>query len=294
MVIVFNVSGGLCNKLWAVAPFVGYSVLQGESVVVLNFGSERVRYFVKSREGSVYFFDLFSKYPRVGHTVERKIISLLKKILGWLCKSCGIFVDGPIGGVRERDKDKGCHRLLIIDGWNSKKPLMYDRLKGEIIKYFEPIPRVASPVNKALNRMRDKNNFVVGVHIRRGDYKDYYDGRYYYSDSLYKRVMEKIKNDLDKPVIFLVCSTDSVDLSFYSELEIVQLKMGEVGDLYALSKCDYIFGPPSSFSMWASFVGGVPIRFVQSENDDVNITQFKIIGQQNKFVDGSDWLEKPV
>jgi hypothetical protein len=31
-----------------------------------------------------------------------------------------------------------------------------------------------------------------------------------------------------------------------------------IEDLYALASCDYIIGPPSTFSQWASFYGNVP------------------------------------
>ena len=37
----------------------------------------------------------------------------------------------------------------------------------------------------------------------------------------------------------------------------------EIGDLYSLAACDYIIGPPSTYTQWASFYGQVP-RFVHN------------------------------
>lgn len=35
-----------------------------------------------------------------------------------------------------------------------------------------------------------------------------------------------------------------------------------VEDLYALAECDYLIGPPSTFTVWASFYGNVPLCHV--------------------------------
>ena len=32
-----------------------------------------------------------------------------------------------------------------------------------------------------------------------------------------------------------------------------------VEDIYALAECDYVVGPPSSYTMWASFYGDQPL-----------------------------------
>jgi hypothetical protein len=33
-------------------------------------------------------------------------------------------------------------------------------------------------------------------------------------------------------------------------------------DLYSLARCDYVFGPPSTYSQWASFYGNKPLLHV--------------------------------
>jgi hypothetical protein len=37
-----------------------------------------------------------------------------------------------------------------------------------------------------------------------------------------------------------------------------------VEDLYSLARCDYLLGPPSTFSLWASFYGNVPLHQMAS------------------------------
>jgi len=47
----------------------------------------------------------------------------------------------------------------------------------------------------------------------------------------------------------------------------VQISDGDAAnDIYLLSCCDYIVGPYSSFSQWASFVGQVPLHVVDYKN----------------------------
>ena len=61
----------------------------------------------------------------------------------------------------------------------------------------------------------------------------------------------------------------------------------DIEDLYALSICDYILGPPSTFSMWASFYGGVPLRFIKHSNDKIFLREFSRIISQDVFENGT-------
>lgn len=45
-------------------------------------------------------------------------------------------------------------------------------------------------------------------------------------------------------------------------------------DLYSLSKADYIIGPPSSYSAWASLYGSVPLCFIEDSKADFSISDF--------------------
>ncbi|HAX17707.1 MAG TPA: hypothetical protein DCY00_03825 [Actinobacteria bacterium] len=60
-----------------------------------------------------------------------------------------------------------------------------------------------------------------------------------------------------------------------------------IEDLYSLALCDYIFGPPSTFSMWASFYGEVPLRFITNPDTDLSLDKFKKIIYQNYYEDGT-------
>jgi Glycosyl transferase family 11. len=103
-----------------------------------------------------------------------------------------------------------------------------------------------------------RKSVIVGVHIRRGDYKEWLDGIYYFSDEAYSRAMKDLEKQLlekGEKVKFLICSNEKINLNSFSELDCFIIpESSSEKDLYALSKSDYIIGPPSSFSQWASFL----------------------------------------
>jgi hypothetical protein len=47
----------------------------------------------------------------------------------------------------------------------------------------------------------------------------------------------------------------------YSDVRCVVPGVSAIADMYALSRCDAIIGPKSTFSAWSSFFGSVP-RYV--------------------------------
>ena len=49
-----------------------------------------------------------------------------------------------------------------------------------------------------------------------------------------------------------------------------------INDLYAFSKCDYIIGVVSTFTLWASFFGNVPLCSINKIDQEININSFKI------------------
>jgi hypothetical protein len=60
-------------------------------------------------------------------------------------------------------------------------------------------------------------------------------------------------------VAFLVCSNEPVaPLLSLEGLKVFEGPGTAIGDLYALAGCDKLMGPPSTFSLWASYWGGRP------------------------------------
>jgi hypothetical protein len=49
-----------------------------------------------------------------------------------------------------------------------------------------------------------------------------------------------------------------------------------VGDLYALAQCDYITGPPTTDTQWASFYGNHPMLFLDCGDQWIERAHFQV------------------
>jgi hypothetical protein len=49
-----------------------------------------------------------------------------------------------------------------------------------------------------------------------------------------------------------------------------------VGDLYALARCDYIMGPPSTYTQWASFYGNRPMLSLDGGDQRIDRDKFQV------------------
>ena len=59
--------------------------------------------------------------------------------------------------------------------------------------------------------------------------------------------------------------------------------------MYSLAACDYIMGPPSTYTLWASLYGGARLYFMQNAEADISMDDFldyfSIVGSHNVHSD---------
>lgn len=113
----------------------------------------------------------------------------------------------------------------------------------------------------------------IGIHVRRGDYAEWLGGIYFYETATYYKWMLQIAEQVNNPV-FIVCSNE--DLHFINEerLKIIYSKGSPLEDLFLLSKCRYIIGPPSTFSSWAAFAGDQLLRQPETKDETMKLHSF--------------------
>ncbi len=178
------------------------------------------------------------------------------------------------------------HRLLFVRAWGLRDWAALQKHQEHLRRYFALAQEHGQRVEAVANRMRQKEGVVVGVHVRRGDYATFAEGRYFFDHQDYRRAMKGIQHSLrnnGKAVRFLLCGNEPgvADLPVWEGLEVNGGTGHPVEDLYALARCDYLLGPPSTFSMWASFYGRVPLGTMTSENRagaELTLEQMKIYG----------------
>jgi hypothetical protein len=168
-------------------------------------------------------------------------------------------------------------RVLFVQDWFFRNSSNCVRHREAICSYFTPWEHHLARARAAVGVARGAKNLVVGLHIRRGDYKGFKDGRYFYSYDHYRRAALSTREALaPADVAFLVCSDEPVPPGALDGLDVHHGPRNEIEDLYALAYCDRIIGPPSTFNRWASYWGEVPLYVIGEEPQAISPSDFRV------------------
>lgn len=159
-------------------------------------------------------------------------------------------------------------RVVFAKGWNYRDAAALHKHAETIRKIFTPKQEYAATVD-AIATSCKSFDVCIGIHIRRGDYKAFFDGRWYYDNSVYASKMYFLQDWFarqGKRCVFLICSNEPVQASDFPGLDILSGEREPITDLYSLATCDYLVGPPSTFTLWASFYGKVPLLMLKHKD----------------------------
>lgn len=171
------------------------------------------------------------------------------------------------------------HVLTLASSWHYRDEKALARCEDEIRNFFRPVN--VDNVRQVLVELKHDGKALIGVHIRRRDYKVFLNGRYYYEDAVYRREMERVLRFVNKEgqkVVFIVFSDEEINESHFEGLPCFFAHGTAVEDQWLMSQCDYLMGPPSTFSAWASFMGKVPIAKIWNEEYQLNLEDFAYRG----------------
>ena len=129
-----------------------------------------------------------------------------------------------------------------------------------------------------LIRSSGERGVLVGVHIRRGDYREFNDGAFYYDDEVYLKNIFSLKNTYqgNKRLAFLLISNEHLKPENYRSVDYLYFGMQDAPvDMSLLQSCDYILAPPSTFSGWCSFLHDIPICILLEKNSLYSWGDFK-------------------
>ena len=177
--------------------------------------------------------------------------------------------------------DAAQKKIVVINGYAFRDFIAFQEKSNLIREIFKPNKAILNNVEKNIKVFRGKIDILVGVHVRRKDYKTYCNGIYYFDDGIYLMYMKKLNQifeNSNKRVSFVICTDDinSIDPKNFESLNVYFSKSSAIEDLYILSRCDYLIGPPSSFTGWASFYGKVPLKHFSSKDELINLNQFSL------------------
>ncbi|MCE9587644.1 MAG: hypothetical protein K8R57_04955 [Verrucomicrobia bacterium] len=288
-VIIASKAGRLGNRLFQSAHFMGNAISKGYRLLNPSLG-EYASFF----EGSSR--DPLCEFPQSERNVDPEFADQCRDFIYAGAHLLGLVASKVIApGVRGIDirrfdeADEGdvdlngavfgklieSVKLTLPMGWKFSDHAGMQRHRDQIIRYFTPVHSVRNQVEIAMKRAREIGGFLIGVHIRQEDYRYWKGGVHYYETDRYSHWMSQCAEIFsDRKPVFMVCSSDEQNPEDFRGLNVIYAPGTAVGDLHALSLCDRIMGPPSTFSMWASYAGNTPLCMLQTHNQSVSAEDF--------------------
>lgn len=252
MRIICDAPGQTCNRLWTYVASIARCIAEHRRMVII-FYDWTIEDFPNLLHCPFIFFPLWHKW-------------YLERGNGW---------NNYKGLTWKVTHNKIWDRLFtflgFIKGWDTRSETKYLKQTLPNLKIiFRPKDSIVEKAERMIDEMRKESDMVVGVHVRRGDYAIWNNGKYFYEIEDYHSFMLQIKELYhDKKISFFISSNEDFQLNLFSNCNCRRFyneQSAAVLDLHTLSLCDRIIGPYSSYSRWASFIGEVPLCFITSKS----------------------------
>ena len=270
--IIVSPQGQLANRIIHFSHFIGVALEYDFKIIHLCFDEFYPLFkknFIACNNNNIRIILLNNKLLQLMRKAFVKSIKLLSKfnngrflLFRYIYLPYGNLIsDHPFPIDRDLFLNEKS-RCILFDGWKFRNEYLFKKHFNVIKELFKPDESIQSLINDELIDLKSRFDHLIGVHIRRGDYKTFMNGTYFYNDDVYINKMEWIKKSKEykgKKLAFILCSDERVNTTHFSDFQISYIRRDPVHDLYLLSSCDCIIGPPSTFSSWASIYGQIPL-----------------------------------
>lgn len=236
----------MCNNLLQYAHVYAWGREHGRKVISMRFSYKYQYFHICHTDLTGFGWYLLAKYAAALHLL-------------------------PTASFKHDDCDREAleqkmlrHRHIVVSGWYARFYDLFLKYRKEICELFQIDRRYTEPVRAKMNEPGE-NTLRLGVHIRRGDYAQWNNGIYCYADEVYARHINRFAAlHQDKEVhVYLSTNDASVTAAAYQQLCphvcIHHLQGSAPEDLFMLSECDYLIGPPSTFSLVAAMYRDIPL-----------------------------------
>lgn len=265
MIILLCSSGQLGNQLLSLSSAITMGLEYNRKVICPVVDKRLFEYFKFDFEENNIFIN----------KLDIKMYKFVSKVINILNKFIVIRRDNE-QYINKIKKEK----ISFISFFAIKDDIAFLNNIDKIREYFAFKDDIYIKCKNNILEIKSNNN-IVAIHIRRGDYISFNNGKWYYQDQDYLRWIRELY-EKRKDLKFIIFSNEKIDKEIYikSNIPIYFSEGSAIEDLCKMSLCDYIMGPPSTFSWWASVIGDVKRYPITSSKEKCSIDKFLSIEER--------------
>lgn len=277
MRVICDAPGQTCNRLWSYLASISECYVKKKKLMII-FYDWTIEDFPNLLHCPWIYFPLWHKW-------------YLERGNGW-----NNYKGLTWKATHSERMDKIYKALGFVKGWHTRRNTRFiAEAKTEIQRLYHPRKEITDKAESLISQLKQQSDMVIGVHIRRGDYATWNEGKFFYSLEEYHTFMLRLQKFYkDKKIAFFISSNEDFPLDIFNDCQCYRFNQepsGAILDLYTLSICDRIIGPFSSYSRWASFIGEVPLCFLESKEQDFSEESFSKIVDFFHFENGKEILD---
>lgn len=277
MRVICDAPGQTCNRLWTYVASVAQCIAEKKKMMIIFF-DWTIEDFPNLLHAPFIYFPLYQKW----------FLNLPK---GW-----GWYKHLTWKVTHNKTWDAVFKFLGFKKGWQTRTDIQHlSQTLPELKRIFSPKDEIMQKAEGLISEMKSSSEMIIGVHIRRGDYATWNEGRFFYELEEYRQFMLRVQNLYQNNIVsFFISSNESFSLDIFEGCNCRRFgkePSSAILDLYTLSLCDRIIGPFSSYSRWASFIGEVPLCFLESKDQQFTEESFSKIIDYFHFENGKEILD---
>jgi hypothetical protein len=156
--------------------------------------------------------------------------------------------------------------ISVVAGWNVRAWSLVDKHREDVRSLLQPGGRHQTVASQFVKPLREKFDILIGSLVRQGDYQSWADGQYFFESEEYRELLLEFTSEFPNDKVgILLASNEPQSESVFADDRFVFTTGIAGGDGHyvesftELSLCDVVVTPPSTFSVFAAFLGDAPV-----------------------------------
>ena len=264
-IILADHTGRLGNKLILFAHVIAAAQEYGCRVINLSI-LPAAHYFEGLHRNPL------GSYPRSFFPIELRwlVRAFRKPIEGWVRSQRGKppirnrwltvldMENKPVYGLDSREFAELVRstRYILLWGYPYRCPALVRKHQEKIRAFFKIRPQTAPILSHEYSTAKGSGLDTLAIHVRQGDFRDWNEGRYYFSPQQVKETLSAYGWNLDSSGLRAwVCSDEKVPEGVFppGSNSGIPRCLGE--DLFIMSRCRRLVGGWSTLAYFCSFLG---------------------------------------